>query len=173
METAKKCHNSLNFHRREMIFFFKIRVCKRSIEWNQAGSCIFIRLEMRAKRRKHLLFAGGKKWRKKNHSTPQRHHLSIFSAHRAKSTKKWHQDRGVKLFEGWPGNSPDLNPIENLWSQMKHLQRHERATSIAGLKRIAQKVWNNITLAYLQSLYESMPRRMQAVVDAQGGHTKY
>ena len=96
-----------------------------------------------------------------------------FSAHRAKSTKKWHQDRGVKLLEGWPGNSPDLNPIENLWSQMKHLQRHERATSIAGLKRIAQKVWDNITPAYLQSLYESMPRRMQAVVDAQGGHTKY
>ena len=94
-------------------------------------------------------------------------------AHRAKSTKKWHQDRGVKLFEGWPGNSPDLNPIENLWSQMKNLQRHERATSIAGLKRIAKKVWDNITPEYLQSLYESMPRRMQAVVDAQGGHTKY
>ena len=159
METAKKCHNSLNF-----------RVCKRSIEWDQAGSCIFIRLEMRAERRKHMLFAGGKKWRKKSHSTPQRHQ---FFPHRAKSTKKWHQDRGVKLFEGWPGNSPDLNPIENLWSQMKNLQRHERATSIAGLKRIAQKVWDNITPAYLQSLYESMPRRMQAVVDAQGGHTKY
>ena len=78
METAKKCHNSLNFHRREMIFFFKIRVCERSIEWDQAGSCIFIRLEMRAERRKHMLFAGGKKWRKKWHSTPQCHHLSIF-----------------------------------------------------------------------------------------------
>ena len=94
-------------------------------------------------------------------------------AHRAKSTKKWHQDRGVKLFEGWPRNSPDLNPIENLWSQMKNLQRHKRATSIAGLKRIAKKVWDNITPEYLQSLYESMPRRMQAVVNAQGGHTKY
>ena len=65
--------------------------------------------------------------------------------HRAKSTKKWHQDRGVKLFEGWPGNSLDLNPIENLWSQMKNLQRHKRATSIAKLKRIAKKVWDNIT----------------------------
>jgi len=40
-------------------------------------------------------------------------------------------------------------------------------------KKIVQKVWNNITPDYLQSLYESMPRRMQAVVDAQGGHTKY
>jgi len=40
-------------------------------------------------------------------------------------------------------------------------------------KKIVQKVWNNITPDYLQSLYESMPRRMQAVVDAEGGHTKY
>ena len=34
--------------------------------------------------------------------------------HRAKSTKDWHQACGIKLFAGWPGNSPDLNPIENL-----------------------------------------------------------
>ena len=30
-----------------------------------------------------------------------------------------------------------------------------------------------ITPSYLKSLYESMPRRMKPVVDAQGGHTKY
>ena len=40
-------------------------------------------------------------------------------------------------------------------------------------KNIAQKVWNNITPEYLRSLNQSMPQRMQAVVDAQGGHTKY
>ena len=40
-------------------------------------------------------------------------------------------------------------------------------------KKIAQKVWNNITPDYLQSLYKSMPRRIQAVVDTKGGHTKY
>ena len=28
METAKKCHNSLNFHRREMIFFSKFASAK-------------------------------------------------------------------------------------------------------------------------------------------------
>ena len=47
---------------------------------------------------------------------------------------------------------------------------------MAGLKvnvKVKLKVWNKITPAYLQSLYESMPRQMQAVVDAQGGHTKY
>ena len=94
-------------------------------------------------------------------------------AHRAAMTKQWHTQHGVKLFGGWLGNSPDLNPIESLWLQMKQLQSKERATSATGLKKIASKVWGKITPSYLKSLYESMPRRMKAVVDAQGGHTKY
>ena len=93
-------------------------------------------------------------------------------AHRAKSTKQWYNKNGIHL-QGWPGNSPNLNPIENLWSQMKAKQSRDRATSIAGLKQIALKVWKNITPLYLTSLYESMPRRMMAVVVADGGHTKY
>ena len=59
------------------------------------------------------------------------------------------------------------------WSQMKNLQRREHATSAEGLKNIAPMSWNNITPDYLQSLYVSMLRRMQAVVDAEGGHIKY
>jgi len=110
-----------------------------------------------------------KKWRLVFHHTG---HFPVCLQVSA-TTKKWLDDRGVKRFEGWPGNSPDLNPIENLWSQMKHLQRRERATSTAGLHRIARKVWRQVTPQYLKSLYESMPRRMTAVIEARGGHTKY
>ena len=35
------------------------------------------------------------------------------------------------------------------------------------------KVWKNIISSYLKSLYESMPLRMMAVMNANGGHTKY
>ena len=47
------------------------------------------------------------------------------------------------------------------------------ATSIAGLKKIARKVWRQVSAEYLEKLYESLLRRMEAVIAAGGGHTKY
>ena len=40
--------------------------------------------------------------------------------HRSKIVKSWFAERPeIKLID-WPGNSPDLNPIENVWSWMKN-----------------------------------------------------
>ena len=94
-------------------------------------------------------------------------------ADRAFTIKQWHTKQDIKLYGGWLGNRPDLNPIKSLWSQIKQLQNKEHATLAAGLKRIALNVWREILPTYLKSLYESMPRRIKAFVDAQGGHTKY
>ena len=96
----------------------------------------------------------------------------FWTAHRAKSTQRWLDEKGVKRFGGWPGNSPDLNVIENFRSQMKQMQSKERATSVAGLKKIAGKVWQQVTSAYLEKLYKLL-LRMEAVIAASGGHTKY
>ena len=38
---------------------------------------------------------------------------------------------------------------------------------------MAQKVWNNITPEYLQSLYKSMPPRVLAALDTQDSEAKY
>ena len=43
----------------------------------------------------------------------------------------------------------------------------------AGLIKVAKKDWRTITTEYLKNLYESMPRRMAAVIAAGGRHTKY
>ena len=44
---------------------------------------------------------------------------------------------------------------------------------MAGLKKIARKVWRQVSAEYLEKLYESLPGRMEAVIAAGGGHTKY
>ena len=95
------------------------------------------------------------------------------TAHTAKSTRKWHADRSISLLPDWPGNSPDFNPIENCWGQMKHALSRERPSSAEGIKKVVKRVWRGITPEYLETLYESMPRRMEACIAAGGGHTKY
>ncbi len=46
-------------------------------------------------------------------------------AHTAKSTKSWLNDHGVGALD-WSANSPDLNPIENLWGIVKRKMRDTR-----------------------------------------------
>ena len=41
------------------------------------------------------------------------------------------------------------------------------------LMNVALKVWRQITLQYLENPSESMQRHKAAVVEANGGHTKY
>ena len=78
-----------------------------------------------------------------------------------------------KLFKDYLGNSPDLNPMENVKFLMIGLQWGKQATPKKGWKKIVHKIWRNLIPEHLDSLYKSMPCRMQAVVDAQDRHKKY
>lgn len=74
----------------------------------------------------------------------------------------------------WPGNSPDLNPIENLWHIMGMKINEQRPTSYKTLTSIIEKVWyNDLALEYLRKLIDSMPTRLRAVIKNNGGPTKY
>jgi len=92
----------------------------------------------------------------------------------AKLTKKWMKDHGITLLD-WPPQSPNLNPIEHLWHHIKvQLQKYE--TPAKGVWEIWERVaevWENIEPEVCQNLIESMPRRVEAVFKAKGGHTKY
>ena len=74
----------------------------------------------------------------------------------------------------WPGNSPDLNPIENVCSLLKNKVADRQLTSAQEMETAIKLVWiHEITPEYCRNLVESMPRRLQAVLNNRGGHTKY
>ena len=75
----------------------------------------------------------------------------------------------------WPPYSPDLNPIERVWFIIKHQLQKEflECMTPTQLKEAVQKTWDDLEFPSLSDLLDTMPARMQAVIDANGMHTKY
>ena len=94
--------------------------------------------------------------------------------HRSKLVKNWLQKNRIPMLD-WPACSPDLNPIENLWLQLKQAinNRLEVAKNAADLQRIIQEEWHRLDRSCVKGLVESMPQRMQACIKVKGGHTRW
>ena len=75
----------------------------------------------------------------------------------------------------WPAQSPDLNPIENVWLAIKRkLQSHiHRINTAAELFEKISEIWTSFTVEYIKSLYVSLPKRVRRVQQARGYITKY
>ncbi len=67
-------------------------------------------------------------------------------AHTAKCTKIWFNDHGVTVLD-WPPNSPDLNPIEKLWSIVKRKMRETRPNNADNLKAAIKATWASLHLS--------------------------
>ncbi len=93
-------------------------------------------------------------------------------AHTAKCTKSWFNDHGVTVLY-WPANSPDLNPIKNLWGIVKRKMRDTRLNNADDLKATVKETWASIPPQQCHKLITSMPRRIEAVIKAKGAPTKY
>jgi DDE superfamily endonuclease len=102
--------------------------------------------------------------------------------HKVMAVLEFLEENHVPVME-WPPQSPDLNPIENLWVQFK-AAFHERfltmfnhpSKSLEARYRygeVLQQVWYELGQGLIDALIESMPRRVQAVIEAKGGWIKY
>jgi len=73
----------------------------------------------------------------------------------------------------WPSQSPDLNPIENLWSILDDKVKDRNPQNEEQLFTVLQNAWNALEPELLTKLADSMPKRIAAVIEAKGFPTKY
>ncbi|GFV06087.1 transposable element Tcb1 transposase [Trichonephila clavipes] len=75
----------------------------------------------------------------------------------------------------WPTRSPDLSPIENMWSMVA--QRLTQITPPAAtpdkLWQLVEASWSAAPQEHIQSLFESLPMRVAAVIFNNGGYSGY
>ena len=94
--------------------------------------------------------------------------------HIAHSIREWLSNQKFKVMK-WPAQSPDLNPIENMWAILKRrLNQYERPPNrMLELFDQVAETWYNITSEECQKVIETMPQRCQEVIKAKGGWTHY
>ena len=92
--------------------------------------------------------------------------------HTAKISKRWFHNHGVDLID-FPPYSPDLNPIENLWSILKARIESRLARTIDEIEVVLKEEWEALNKELLTSLTASMPTRCAAVVANHGHKAPY
>jgi len=90
-------------------------------------------------------------------------------AHTANNTMSFLNEEGVRVLE-WPARSPDISPIENLWSVLKHDVYQRNPQNVHQLRLyVKESIDNNL----ISNLVESMNNRVQMVIESEGGPIDY
>lgn len=94
--------------------------------------------------------------------------------HTAITAKTWKTKNNINVLP-WPAQSPDLNPIENLWNELKRrIRTHEiKVKNKKELFSLLKDEWYKTNPKIINNLIESMPRRITAVLKSKGNPTKY
>lgn len=90
------------------------------------------------------------------------------SCHTAKETVAWLADQGVDSLVGWPSRSPDLNPIEALWSTMQERVSHSGPRDQEELKAVIRRLWEEIPQAEIDGRVLAYSRWLREVVGENG-----
>jgi transposase len=88
-----------------------------------------------------------------------------------KAAKKFIQENKISMLD-WPGNSPDMNPMENLWSVVKkRLSKLDCATEERVVTSVIKMWFHECGVKNICSkLAESMPKLVQEVILEKGTH---
>lgn len=77
------------------------------------------------------------------------------------------------VLSNWPANSPDLNPIENLWGILKDRVQQVEPADKDLLIQTVFAAWEGIEQETIRKLVDSVPKRLRQVINENGGPSSY
>jgi len=93
----------------------------------------------------------------------------------AAALAQWHGsgNPGVQLLPGWPPNSPDLSPIENVWGWAQQKVDALGCSNFDEFTAAVEKTLRNVPNSMIQNLFASIPKRLGDCLALEGQKTTY
>jgi transposase len=95
-----------------------------------------------------------------------------WSVHTAGTSQVWFHNHGIDLID-WPAWSPDLNPIENLWNDLKRRVYAHHSKTMEELEHWIGIEWQATDLDFISRICRNMPHRLQLLLDNHGHKISY
>lgn len=92
--------------------------------------------------------------------------------HTSNSTKKWLKTKHWRVLQ-WPSMSPDLNPIEHLWRDLKIAVARRHPSNLRDLEQFVKEEWSKIPSERCKKLVDGYRKRLLSVISSKGCATKY
>ena len=92
--------------------------------------------------------------------------------HKAEIVLSFLQEEGIAVMK-WSPQSPDMNPIENVWKIIGEKAQNRNPQNIDDLWGFLKEEWESITTTFCKKLIGSCGRRCNEVIQCKGKFTKY
>ena len=73
----------------------------------------------------------------------------------------------------WPAMSPDLNPIEHLWGDLKTVVGRRHPSNLGEIEQFAQEEWAKLPVERSRKLIHGFRKHLAADILSKGCDTKY
>ena len=90
----------------------------------------------------------------------------------ANETKEWFRNKRINVLQ-WPSQSSDMNPIENLWRELKLNVQKRHPKNIAELRVICMEEWNKIPIESFKRLVVIYKKHLDAIIANNDHASKY